>query len=73
MTDRKPTPQEIWAEPEPDAEMVYAVCPYTRRGDTCRRCEPIFKDDAGEDCIPGCYAWAAEACRVVGAMQNQEN
>jgi hypothetical protein len=69
-TGAVPTPREIWAAREPLSETVWAVCPYLRDGKDCNRC-PAWgpEEHEGEKCQRGCYALAAEACRVVATLQ----
>jgi len=71
------TGREVWDQKEPSSEMVWEVCPYTRSRrsiddqDGCLHC-PRYEEDP--DCGKvqrGCYAMAAEACRVVFAMQKR--
>jgi hypothetical protein len=62
--------KEVWAQKEPPKEMVWAVCPYTRSaGDGCLHCPTWQKDKTYGPVQRGCYGMAAEACRVVFAMQ----
>lgn len=67
---------EVWAQKEPSQEMVWAICPYTRttQGDTrCLHC-PKWEDDPDYGKMSrGCYVIAAEACRIVFAMQKRES
>jgi len=57
--------REIYSQPEPTDDMVHGVCVYLRNLERCKGCS------ATEDFPPygegqrGCYALAAEACRVV--------
>lgn len=70
-----PDGKEIWAQPEPSDAMVWAICPYiTRRNlELCNRCPKWEWDARGEsDVQRGCYGMAAEACRIVFAMQRRE-
>lgn len=63
---------EIWAQPEPPSEMVWAICPYLRSNQDdprCNNCPPLETDVDYGDMTRGCYVFAAEACRVVFAMQ----
>lgn len=66
--------KEVWAQDEPPTEMVWAICPYTRNatGDgRCLHCPRTFIDNVHGECQRGCYTLAAEACRVVLAMQKR--
>lgn len=66
---------EVWEQPEPSPEMVWAVCPYTRgnAGDyRCTHCPSWEVDPDYGQVRRGCYAIAAEVCRVVFAMQKRE-
>lgn len=71
-----PSPTEIWAQPEPPEEMVWAVCSHVEGRDLqeCDHC-PMWeetprpgshKDDKVQR---GCYGMAAEVCRIVFAVQ----
>ncbi len=64
--------REVWDQQEPPPEMVWAVCPYTKPShEKCKHCtqeiDPIYGTFTH-----GCYMFAAEACRVVFAMQNRK-
>lgn len=71
--------REVWAQTEPSQEMVWAICPYTRsnqhaiKGDNrCLHC-PRYEEDPDYGLMSrGCYVMAAEACRIVFAMQARE-
>jgi hypothetical protein len=68
----KLTGREIWDAEEPPPEMVWAMCPYLRRGDDCAECPTEEYDGHSEQMVQrGCYTLAAEACRVVAAMQSR--
>ena len=65
--------KEIWAQNEPPMEMVWEICPYTRSTtrdeDRCHHC-PQWENDPNYGAVRrGCYGMAAEACRIVFAMQ----
>lgn len=63
---------EVWAQPEPPQEMVWAVCPYARMHDDeprCSHCPPWEEDPDHGKMRRGCYGIAAEICRIVFAMQ----
>lgn len=65
--------REIWDQQEPPSEMVWEICPYTRSStkddDRCHHC-PQWEDDPDYGKVQrGCYGMAAEACRIVFAMQ----
>jgi hypothetical protein len=65
--------KEIWDQDEPAPEMVWAVCPWLLRGDetNCAHC-PTWENDPDHGQVQrGCYGLAAEACRVVFAMQKR--
>lgn len=68
---RKITPREIWASSEPPSEMVWEVCPYTRNCEPCQGCPQWEEDEQHGKLQRGCYGTAAEACRVVEAMQRR--
>lgn len=73
---RTMTAAEIWAQPEPSDEMVWEMCVYTRKGDRsgeCRGCPSVERDEVYGDFSRGCRGMAAEACRVVMAMQVRAN
>jgi len=86
MTDPTPFPiekihprtvrgREIWAQQEPPTEMVWAVCPWLRLHRDESRCHhcPRYEQDADYGTVQrGCYALAAEVCRVVFAMQERD-
>lgn len=62
--------KEVWDQQEPPPEMVWAMCPYTDgRLSDCRHCPKWLTDEDGDTVSRGCYVFAAEACRVVFAMQ----
>jgi hypothetical protein len=65
------TAEEIWAQPAPSSEMIWEVCVYTKGGqiDRCKHCPESEPDEHGNIVTQGCRVWAAEACRVVMAMQ----
>lgn len=71
MASRKPivSNKEIWAAPNPKHPMVWAVCPYLRNINTCRRCPEWEKDKNYGKVKRGCRAMAEEACRVVHAAK----
>src|SRR3990167_10975261 len=68
------TPAERGASPEPSAFMVHALCPYLRNIERC-----MGGGAGGEDLAHygkgtrGCYVMAAEACRIVMAVQRRES
>jgi len=65
--------REVWAQKEPSPEMVWAVCPYIRSAiERCKHCSPWEIDERYGEMRRGCYGMAAEACRIVFAMQNRE-
>lgn len=67
-----PTAKQIWKQREPPEEMVWAVCPYLRShmDDTeCKNCPQWEEHELHGKCQRGCYGLAAEACRIVFAMQ----
>ncbi len=66
------TGKEMWDAPEPPPEMVWEVCPYIRaKLEGCEQC-PTWEDDPDYGKVQrGCYGMAAEACRVVMAMQKK--
>lgn len=60
---------EIYTQPKPPDEMVWAICPWVQRHyGQCEKC-PEYQPINGEMVQRGCYAMAEEACRVVFAMQ----
>lgn len=63
--------KEVWGTDEPSDAMVWEVCPYLRNLEPCQQC-PRWKDSAYglEQC--GCFGLAAEACRIVMAIQKRE-
>lgn len=66
--------KEVWEQDEPPAEMVWAVCPYLRmhkEESRCHHCPKWEKDKDYGKVQRGCYSFAAEACRVVFAMQRR--
>jgi len=64
--------KEMWAQAEPSEEMVWEVCVYTNGLKPCHHC-PRWEDDRHHGRVQrGCYSIAAEACRVVFAMQKRE-
>lgn len=66
--------REIWAQPEPPKEMVWAVCPYLRghlEESRCQHCPTYIEDEAHGKVQRGCYGMAAEVCRVVFAVQRR--
>jgi hypothetical protein len=67
--------REIWDQKEPPSDMVWEICPYTRSttkdDDRCHHC-PQWEIDPDHGRLQrGCYAMAAEACRIVFAMQKR--
>lgn len=70
------TPAEIWAIPEPSDEMIWNVCPYTRGignvGDGCNRCPEWEPDEHYGKVQRMCRMLAAEACRVMLALQRRD-
>jgi hypothetical protein len=67
--------KEIWAQSEPPPEMVWEICPYTRRSegrDRCLHCPAWAEDPDYGPVQRGCYGIAAEACRIIFAMQKRE-
>lgn len=68
---QQPTPEEIWAEPEPPMAMVHAICNYVQHKhpefEKCLKCKTVRPD--GTQTM--CYGMAAETCRVVTAMQKK--
>ena len=70
------TGKEMWDAPEPPPEMVWEICPYLRMGagaeqEGCQQC-PAWDEDKDYGKVQrGCYGFAAEACRVVVAMQKK--
>jgi hypothetical protein len=75
---RKPsilTGREIWDSPEPSEAMVHEVCKYTRGTGgplSCRGCPRTVQDEHYGSMTLGCFGWAAEACRVMMAVQRRE-
>lgn len=68
--------REVWDQTEPPQEMVWAVCPYIRLSaeeSRCNHCPPWEEDPDYGKMRRGCYGLAAEACRVVFAMQNRKS
>lgn len=69
---------EIWDQQEPPKEMVWEVCPYLRMHRMakdehhCKHCPPTADVPNYGKGIPGCYGLAAEACRIVFAMQARQ-
>lgn len=66
--------KEVWDQVIPPDEMVWAVCPYLRMHQEESRCHhcPEFEEDEHYGPVQrGCYSFAAEACRVVFAMQRR--
>lgn len=65
--------REVWDQQEPPPEMVWEVCVYTTGGthERCRHCPAEREDPDHVTVTDGCYVWAAEACRVVFAMQQR--
>lgn len=65
--------EEVWAQDKPPNEMVWAICPYIRANlERCRHC-PEWEEDPDHGTIQkGCYTLAAEACRIVFAMQSRD-
>jgi len=65
--------REILAQAEPPQEMVWEICPYTRstthNDDRCHHCPQWETDPHYGKVQRGCYGMAAEACRIVFAMQ----
>lgn len=61
---------EVWNMPTPSDLMVWEVCPFLREGRRCRHCPSALYDDKGR--YNTCYVSAAEACRVVMAVQCRE-
>lgn len=66
-------PREIYAQEEPPDEMVWAVCPYMRQTADyrCLHCPKFEHDEHYGPVQRGCYGIAAEACRIVFAMQKR--
>ena len=68
------TGREMWDAPEPPPEMVWEVCPYLRMNaehEGCQQC-PTWEEDSDYGKVQrGCYGLAAEACRIVMAMQKK--
>lgn len=64
---------EVWAQAEPPSAMVWAVCPWMRRGDEsrCMHCPQWEVDPDYGQVQRGCYGIAAEVCRVVFSMQRR--
>lgn len=63
---------EVWAQDEPPSEMVWAICPYIRNNlKNCTHCPRYLEDEDHGQVQSGCYGFAAEACRVVFAMQRR--
>lgn len=65
---------DVWAQPEPPPEMVWAVCPWLRSlhdESRCHHCPRFEQDPDYGEMQRGCYGNAAEVCRVVFAMQNR--
>lgn len=63
---------EVWKQDDPQQEMVWAVCPYTRMHldeTRCHHCPPWEQDEDYGEMRRGCYGIAAEVCRIVFAMQ----
>lgn len=60
------TAAQIWASSEPAETTVWNVCPYLRK--ECNHCPQKEFGERGEF-QRGCYAIAAEICRVVEACQ----
>jgi hypothetical protein len=66
--------REVWDQKDPPDEMVWAVCPYTRHApdDTrCHHCPRLETDPDYGEVQRGCYGMAAEACRIVFAIQSR--
>jgi hypothetical protein len=67
---------EMYAQPEPPDEMVWAVCPHLRTAAEDKRCShcPKWEDDPDYGKLQrGCYALAKEACMIVFAMQARKD
>lgn len=65
--------KEVWAQEEPPTKMVWEVCHYTNSNNECCAHCPQWEDDPDYGKVQrGCYTRAAEACRIVFAMQNRE-
>lgn len=63
---------EVYQQSEPPEEMVWEVCPYVRGVlQRCRHCPPSIHDPVYGEVVFGCYGFAAEACRIVFAMQKR--
>lgn len=65
--------KEIWESPEPSDLMVWEVCPYLRNNEGCSECPSWEHDEHHGKVRRGCYMLAAEACRVVMAVQRLED
>lgn len=67
--------REIWDQREPPSDMVWEMCPYTRSttdaDPRCYHCPKTETDKNHGEVQRGCYGMAAEACRIVFAMQTR--
>ena len=70
---RTMTASEMWDSPDPSDQMVWEVCLYLRNCNPCHNCPRYETDEHYGTIMQGCYVMAAEACRVVMAMQRRES
>jgi len=66
--------REMYKQPCPPDEMVWAICPWLRahRDESrCHHCPKWEPDKQYGKLQRGCYAMAAEACQIVFAMQKR--
>jgi hypothetical protein len=67
--------KEMWSSHKPSDFMVWEVCPYIRSTlERCNECpEWEYDEEVGSKVQRSCYGLAAEACRIVMAVQTKEN
>ena len=66
---------EMYAQPQPSDEMVWAICPHLRSSSDDNRCShcPKYEDDPAYGKTQRmCYGLAREVCMIVFAMQARE-
>lgn len=67
--------REMFAQPEPSEQQVWALCPYIRgmqHDFTCLHCPNWVDDPEHGRVMRGCFAMTREACRVVHAVLKRE-
>jgi len=67
-------PKEVYAQPEPSDQLVWAICDHTfhAKRERCERCAATFEDPHYGEMVSGCRAQGEEIARVAMAVLRRE-